>query len=323
MVDDAQRLAECRHDHPFAVLGPQPLDNGNWVVRVWMPEAERVELMVGGTAQPMATPHHPWIFEAQLPTDPGSGYQVHVLRGGIEHVAHDPWAFREEWMGELDRHLFAEGNHHHIWERMGAHVTNRNGVAGVMFCLWAPNARSVSVLGNFNSWDGRHHPMQSRLGGCWELFIPGLKPGEIYKYEVRTQDGHCYQKADPYGFRHEVRPNHGSVVEPMAGYSWGDSAWMQERDSRNPLDQPIAVYEMHLGSWMHAAADQPYIEPDGTPRPPVPAADLKPGARLLTYPELADRVIPYVKARGFTHIELMPISEHPFDGSWGYQVTGW
>ncbi|MFM8967436.1 MAG: GlgB N-terminal domain-containing protein, partial [Vulcanococcus sp.] len=323
MVDDAQRLAECRHDHPLAVLGPQPLDCGNWVVRVWMPEAERVELMVGGTAQPMATPHHPWIFEAQLPSDPGSGYQVHVLRGGIEHVAHDPWAFREEWMGELDRHLFAEGNHHHIWERMGAHVVTRNGVAGVMFCLWAPNARSVSVLGNFNGWDGRHHPMQSRLGGCWELFVPGLKPGEIYKYEVRTQAGHCYQKADPYGFRHEVRPNHGSVVEPLAGYSWADGSWMQERDSRNPLDQPIAVYEMHLGSWMHAAADQPYIEPDGTPRPPVPAADLKPGARLLTYPELADRVIPYVKARGFTHIELMPLSEHPFDGSWGYQVTGW
>ncbi|MBM5806815.1 MAG: 1,4-alpha-glucan branching enzyme, partial [Cyanobacteria bacterium M_surface_10_m2_179] len=323
MVDDAQRLAECRHHHPYAVLGPQPLESGGWAVRVWMPEAERVELMTGGTAIPMATPHHPWIFEAEVTHDPGSGYQVHVLRGGIEHVAHDPWAFREEWMGEMDRHLFAEGNHHHIWERMGAHVVSRNGVAGVMFCLWAPNARSVSVLGNFNGWDGRHHPMQARLGGCWELFIPGLKPGEIYKYEIRTQAGHCYQKADPYGFRHEVRPNNGSVVEALAGYQWGDSAWMQERDSSNPLDQPIAVYEMHLGSWMHAAADQPYIGPDGTPRPPVPAADLKPGARLLTYPELADRVIPYVKARGFTHIELMPISEHPFDGSWGYQVTGW
>ena len=248
---------------------------------------------------------------------------MHVLRGGIEHVAHDPWAFREEWMGELDRHLFAEGNHHHIWERMGAHVTNRNGVAGVMFCLWAPNARSVSVLGNFNSWDGRHHPMQSRLGGCWELFIPGLDPGTIYKYEVRSQQGHCYQKSDPYAFQAEVRPNHGSIVAPLEGYSWGDGAWMQQRDSRNPLDQPIAVYEMHLGSWMHASADEPYIQPDGTPRPPVPAADLKPGARLLTYPELADRLIPYVKARGFTHIELLPISEHPFDGSWGYQVTGW
>jgi 1,4-alpha-glucan branching enzyme len=165
--------------------------------------------------------------------------------------------------------------------------------------------------------------MQSRLGGCWELFIPGLEIGAIYKYEVRTQQGHCYQKADPYGFRHEVRPNHGSVVWPLDTYQWSDGTWMAERDGRNPLDQPVSVYEMHLGSWMHASADEPYRDADGSLRPPVPAADLKPGARFLTYPELADRVIPYVKARGFTHIELMPISEFPFDGSWGYQVTGW
>jgi 1,4-alpha-glucan branching enzyme len=323
MVQDAERLAECRHDHPFAVLGPQPLESGGWVLRVWMPEAERVELLIDGQSLPMATPNHPWIFEAPWGSDPGTAYQVRVNRGGIEHVQPDPWSFRHEWMGELDRLLFAEGNHHHIWRRMGAHVVEHNGVKGVQFCLWAPNARSVAVLGNFNGWDGRHHPMQARVGGSWELFIPGLQPGEIYKYEVRAQNGHCYQKADPYGFRHEIRPNNGSIVESLAGHQWQDSGWMQERDSRNPLDQPVSVYEMHLGSWMHGAADQPYIEADGTPRPPVPAADLKPGARLLTYPELADRVIPYVKARGFTHIELMPISEHPFDGSWGYQVTGW
>jgi 1,4-alpha-glucan branching enzyme len=324
MVQDGQRLAECRHDHPFAVLGPQPLEGGGWVVRVWMPDAERVELLLGGQILAMATPNHPWVFEAELAGNPGSNYRVRVQRGGITHETHDPWSFREEWMGELDRLLFAEGNHHHIWRKMGAHLTSRDGVAGVMFCLWAPNARSVAVLGNFNGWDGRHHPMQSRLGGCWELFVPGLGAGEIYKYEVRAQNGHCYAKADPYGFRHEVRPANGSVVQPLSEtFQWRDQAWLEQRDSRNPLDQPVAVYEMHLGSWMHAAADQPYIEPDGTPRPPVPAADLKPGARLLTYPELADRVIPYVKARGFTHIELMPISEHPFDGSWGYQVTGW
>jgi 1,4-alpha-glucan branching enzyme len=340
MVDDAHRLAECRHDHPCAVLGPQPLEDGRWVVRVWMPEAERVELLLdsthgatgltgaaglaGAAGLTMETPHHPWVFEACVDHNPGSAYQVRVLRGGISHISHDPWSFREEWMGELDRLLFAEGNHHHVWRKMGAHLTERDGVAGVMFCLWAPNARSVAVLGNFNSWDGRHHPMQGRLGGNWELFIPGLQAGEIYKYEVRAQNGHCYAKADPYGFRHEVRPANGSIVQPLgADFTWADSDWVAERDSRNPLDQPVAVYEMHLGSWMHAAADQPYIEPDGTARPPVPAADLKPGARLLTYPELADRLIPYVKARGFTHIELMPISEHPFDGSWGYQVTGW
>jgi 1,4-alpha-glucan branching enzyme len=324
MVDDATRLAECRHDHPFAVLGPQRLPEGAWVVRVWMPDAERVELLQEGQApRPMANPHHRWIFETDLDHDPGNSYRVRVLRGGIEHEAHDPWAFHHEWMGELDRHLFAEGNHHHIWQRMGAHPASHNGVAGVQFCLWAPNARSVAVLGDFNGWDGRHHPMQQRLGGGWELFIPGLSQGAIYKYEVRAQNGHCYQKADPYGFRHQVRPDNASVVAQLGGYDWQDGAWMQERDGRNPLDRPICVYEMHLGSWIHAAADQPYIEADGTPRPPVPAADLKPGARLLTYPELADKVIPYVKARGFTHIELMPISEHPFDGSWGYQVTGW
>lgn len=323
MVDDALRLAECRHDHPLAILGPQPLEGGGWVVRIWMPEAEQVELLIAGQTLAMATPNHPWVFEAATESDPGSAYQLRVRRGGIEHVQHDPWSFRHEWMGELDRLLFAEGNHHHIWRRMGAHATEHNGIAGVQFCLWAPNARSVSVLGDFNSWDGRHHPMQSRLGGSWELFIPGLKPGQIYKYEVRSPDGHCYQKADPYGFHHEIRPQTGSVVAELDTYSWSDASWMAERDNANPLDQPISVYEMHLGSWMHASADQPYIEADGSARAPVAAADLKPGARLLTYPELADRLIPYVLARGFTHIELMPISEHPFDGSWGYQVTGW
>ena len=323
MVDDALRLAECRHDHPLAILGPQPLAGGGWVVRIWMPEAEQVELLIDGQALAMATPNHPWVFEAALESDPGSTYQLRVRRGGMEHVQHDPWSFRHEWMGELDRLLFAEGNHHHIWRRMGAHATEHNGIAGVQFCLWAPNARSVSVLGDFNSWDGRHHPMQSRLGGSWELFIPGLKPGQIYKYEVRSPDGHCYQKADPYGFRHEIRPQTGSVVAELDTYSWSDASWMAERDSANPLDQPISVYEMHLGSWLHASADQPYIEADGSARAPVAAADLKPGARLLTYPELADQLIPYVLARGFTHIELMPIAEHPFDGSWGYQVTGW
>ena len=323
MVDDALRLAECRHDHPLAILGPQPLEGGGWVVRIWMPEAEQVELLIAGQTMAMATTNHPWVFEAATESDPGSAYQLRVRRGGIEHVQHDPWSFRHEWMGELDRLLFAEGNHHHIWRRMGAHATEHNGIAGVQFCLWAPNARSVSVLGDFNSWDGRHHPMQSRLGGSWELFIPGLKPGQIYKYEVRSPDGHCYQKADPYGFRHEIRPQTGSVVAELDTYSWSDASWMAERDNANPLDQPISVYEMHLGSWMHASADQPYIEADGSARAAVAAADLKPGARLLTYPELADRLIPYVLARGFTHIELMPISEHPFDGSWGYQVTGW
>ena len=322
MVQDGERLENCRHDHPFSVLGPQPGDQG-WTVRVWMPEAQKVTLLLGSKEIVTSTPNHPWIFEASTPSDPGAKYKVRVERGGITHEQHDPWAFRHEWMGEMDRHLFAEGNHHHIWQRMGAHLTQIDGISGVMFCLWAPNALSASILGDLNSWDGRHHPMQKRLGGIWELFIPGLDEGTLYKYEIRSQEGHCHQKADPYGFQHEVRPDKSSVVARLKGYNWSDAGWMQDRDSRDALDQPISVYEMHLGSWIHASADEPWIQPDGQPRAPVPAADMKPGARLLTYAELSDRLIPYVKERGFTHIELMPITEHPFDGSWGYQVTGW
>ena len=323
MVQDSQRLAECRHNHPFSLLGPQQLESGQWIVRAWVPEAETAELILDGERLSMQTPHHPWVFEAQCSRNPGHNYKLKVRRGGLEHEQFDPWAFRHEWMGEMDRHLFAEGNHHHIWRRMGAHQCQQGGIQGVMFCLWAPNALTVSVIGNLNSWDGRYHPMQQRLGGIWELFVPELEEGHFYKYEIRTQDGHCYQKADPYGFQHEVRPDTSSIVSHLDGFQWNDDAWISSRDKRNPLDQPISVYEMHLGSWIHAAADDPFIEADGTPRPPVPAADLKPGARLLTYPELADRLIPYVKEQGFSHIELMPITEHPFDGSWGYQVTGW
>ena len=322
MVQDAHRLAECRHDHPFSVLGPQSTDDGP-VVRVWMPEADSVTLLLEGREIEMTRPHHDWVFEASVDQQPGSDYRIRVHRGGITHEQHDPWAFRGEWMGEMDRHLFAEGNHHHIWQRMGAHSCERDGVAGVMFCLWAPHASSVGLIGDLNSWDGRHHPMQMRMGGIWELFIPGMAIGSLYKYEIRTQEGHCYQKADPYGFQHEVRPDNSSIVSTLDGFNWTDASWMQARDSSNPLDQPISVYEMHLGSWMHGSVDQPWIQADGTPRAAVPAADMKPGARLLTYAELADRLIPYVKERGFTHIEVMPITEHPFDGSWGYQVTGW
>ncbi len=322
MEEEGVRLAECRHDHPFAILGPQ-IHNETWIIRTWMPEASSVNLLWQGKEHEMTNPNHPWVYEYVLPKNPGNSYQIKVLRGGIEHIQHDPWSFRQEWMGEIDRHLFAEGNHHHIWTKMGAHLIKQNEIEGVMFCLWAPNARSVSVIGDLNSWDGKHHPMQSREGGIWELFIPGLKESSLYKYEIRSQKGHCYKKADPYGFQHEVRPATSSIVTRTNSYKWSDKDWIQQRDKSNPIDQPISVYEMHLGSWMHASTDEPFKEENGTDRSPVPAADMKPGTRLLTYQELAEKIVPYVKERGFTHIELLPITEHPFDGSWGYQVTGW
>ncbi|AAZ57512.1 glycogen branching enzyme [Prochlorococcus marinus str. NATL2A] len=322
LKDDGQRLSECRHESPFSILGPQPFKD-KWIIRIWMPEASQVELVTQQTKIKLQNPNHEWIFEGVLEKDPGTDYQIKVNRGGIEHVQHDPWSFRKEWMGEIDRHLFAEGNHHHIWRKMGAHLTEIDKKKGVMFCLWAPHAKSVSVIGDLNSWDGRHHPMQKRLGGIWELFIPGLSEGDLYKYEIRTEKGHCYEKADPYGFQHEVRPAKSSVISKIDSFQWSDQSWISNRDNRDPLEQPISVYEMHLGSWMHASSDDPFINSNGEHRAPVPAADMKPGSRLLTYKELANKVIPYVKERGFTHIELMPISEHPFDGSWGYQVTGW
>ena len=322
LKDDGQRLSECRHESPFSILGPQPFKD-KWIIRIWMPEASEVELITQQTKIKLENPNHEWIFEGVLEKDPGTDYQIKVNRGGIEHVQHDPWSFRKEWMGEIDRHLFAEGNHHHIWRKMGAHLTEIDKKQGVMFCLWAPHAKSVSVIGDLNSWDGRHHPMQKRLGGIWELFIPGLSEGDLYKYEIRTEKGHCYEKADPYGFQHEVRPAKSSVISKIDSFQWNDQSWISNRDNRDPLEQPISVYEMHLGSWMHASSDDPFINSNGEHRAPVPAADMKPGSRLLTYKELANKVIPYVKERGFTHIELMPISEHPFDGSWGYQVTGW
>ena len=322
LKDDGQRLSECRHESPFSILGPQPFKD-KWIIRIWMPEASQVELITQQTKIKLQNPNHEWIFEGVLEKDPGNDYQIKVNRGGIEHVQHDPWSFRKEWMGEIDRHLFSEGNHHHIWRKMGAHLTEIDKKQGVMFCLWAPHAKSVSVIGDLNSWDGRHHPMQKRLGGIWELFIPGLSEGDLYKYEIRTEKGHCYEKADPYGFQHEVRPAKSSVISKIDSFQWNDQSWISNRDNRDPLEQPISVYEMHLGSWMHASSDDPFINSNGEHRAPVPAADMKPGSRLLTYKELANKVIPYVKERGFTHIELMPISEHPFDGSWGYQVTGW
>ena len=171
MADEGKRLSDCRNDNPLGVLGPQPFED-KWAVRVWMPEADQVSLLLNEQQISLTNRNHPWIFETHLDENPGSNYQVNILRGGINHTQFDPWAFRNEWMGEIDRHLFAEGNHHHIWRRMGAHLTTIEGIDGVMFCLWAPHALSVSVIGEMNTWDGRHHPMQKRLGGIWELFIP-------------------------------------------------------------------------------------------------------------------------------------------------------
>jgi 1,4-alpha-glucan branching enzyme len=326
--DQIDRIVWNQHHDPFEILGPHQVQNNGksvWVVRAYLPRASAAWVVCPEERKEysMHSVHHPNFFECVLEKEELANYQLRVQEGEHERVIYDPYAFRSPLLTDFDIHLFAEGNHHRIYEKLGAHLTEINGVQGVYFAVWAPNARNVSVLGDFNQWDGRDHQMRIRNNGIWELFIPGLTAGVTYKYEVKNQAGHIYEKTDPYGFQQEVRPKTASIVADLNAYTWNDQDWMEQRRHSDPLLRPISVYEVHLGSWMHGSYDDPARTPDGQIIPPVAVADLKPGARFLTYRELADRLIPYVKELGFTHIELLPISEHPFDGSWGYQVTGY
>lgn len=204
---------------------------------------------------------------------------------------------------DFDLHLIGEGTHYKNYEKLGAHVREVNGVKGVHFAVWAPNAEAVCVIGDFNRWDGNNHKMMM-LGssGTWEIFIPGLSEGEIYKFNIQTKNGEVLEKADPYAFSSEIRPKSASIVHDIDKYTWNDSVWMTEREKRNALDAPISMYEVHLGSWMRVPED---------------------GNRYLTYRELAKKLAGYVKDMGYTHVQLMPVTEHPLDASWGYQTIGY
>ena len=205
-------------------------------------------------------------------------------------------------LSDGDLHLFAEGKHYQIYEKLGCHLITHNGVDGAFFAVWAPNAKRVSVVGDFNRWDGRRHPMRMRgMSGVWELFIPDLKEGTLYKFELKTQLSHLYLKTDPYAFYCQQRPENASVIVNIDRFAWTDQEWIVQREQEEPLKTPVSIYEVHPGSWMREGKDN----------------------RFLTYRELAEKLIPYVKEMGFTHIELLPIAEHPLDESWGYQVTGY
>jgi 1,4-alpha-glucan branching enzyme len=326
--DQIERIVWNQHHDPFEILGPHQLQqNGHsvWVVRAYLPNADAAWVICPEERQeyPMQVVHHPHFFEVLLDIPELTNYQLRVKEGDHERVIYDPYAFRSPLLTDFDVHLFAEGNHHRIYEKLGAHVTEVNGVKGTYFAVWAPNARNVSVLGDFNWWDGRKHQMRRIDNGIWELFIPESGVGDRYKFEIKNNEGHIYEKSDPYGFQQEVRPKTASVVTDLDSYKWNDQDWMETRRQIDTLTKPISIYEVHLGSWLHASSTEPAKRPDGEIEPAVIVADLKPGARFLTYRELAERLIPYVKELGFTHIELMPIAEHPFDGSWGYQVTGY
>ncbi len=208
-----------------------------------------------------------------------------------------------DWLSNFDRYLISEGTHERAYEKLGAHLARFDGVDGVVFAVWAPNARQVAVVGDFNDWNSGLHPMHSSNAGIWTLFIPGLSEFCVYKYRITAQNHEQFDKADPFGFAMEERPRTGSVVADLARHQWRDEAWISDRPRRQSLDAPISIYEVHLGSWRRET------DPDW-------------GQRYLSYRELAATLIPYVKEMGYTHIELLPIAEYPFDGSWGYQVLG-
>jgi 1,4-alpha-glucan branching enzyme len=326
--EQIDRIVWNQHDDPFEVLGPHRFEQEgktSWIVRAYLPNAEAAWVVRPEERMeyPMQAVHHPHFFEATIETPELANYQLRIKEGEHERVSYDPYAFRSPLLTDFDLHLFAEGNHHRIYEKLGAHATEIDGVKGVYFAVWAPNARNVSLLGDFNYWDGRKHQMRKSSTGVWDLFIPGLDVGERYKYEIKNYDGHIYEKSDPFGFQQEVRPKTASIVADLDAYQWNDADWMEHRRHTDPLTHPISVYEVHLGSWLNASAAEPAKLPNGETEPVVVVSELRPGARFLTYRELAHKLIPYVKELGFTHVELLPIAEHPFDGSWGYQVTGY
>lgn len=230
-------------------------------------------------------------------------YRVKVqFYNGDIHIYTDPYSFLPV-LTDFDLHLFSEGTHHTIYEKLGAHIMEINKVKGVHFAVWAPNAKAVSIIGNFNAWDNRRHQMRVLGGsGVWEIFIPEIEEGEIYKFMIKTQHNHLLEKADPYAYAAELRPKTGSVVYDIHHYEWSDKEWVMKRQESQNLEKPMSIYEVHLASWRRRPEE---------------------GNRFLTYRELAHELADYVKYMGYTHVELMPVAEHPFDGSWGYQVTGY
>ena len=305
--DAIAAVAAGTSDDPFAVLGRHAASHDNRpavVIRTSQPAAVAVDLvMTDGTVHP-AQRRAGTIFEIIIPLD---GLEPHELgyrflvheQGGTREVV-DPYQYGQV-LEEFDLHLFSEGTHYRAWEKFGSHRLTIGSVTGVHFAVWAPNAQRVSVVGDFNHWDGRAHPMRKLVpSGVWEIFIPGVPDGAHYKYEVRNTAGHLVQKADPYAQRFEVPPDNASVIWTEGAYTWGDTEWMHDREWLGGWhDRPMAVYEVHLGSWRRAH-----------------------GGRSLSYRELAETLVPYVREMGFTHLELLPVMEHPFAGSWGYQVIG-
>ena len=326
-IKEVQKIIKSEHNDPFSILGMHqvevPVDSitkdktkirdkveapavkKGIVVRALIPNAQEVYVVDTKNKDKkfkMDKLSEEGFFEIALFNR--KNFFKYVLRvvdfsGNVQEIT-DPYSFLPI-VTEYDLYLFNQGTNHKIYEKMGAHVCEIDGIKGVLFVVWAPTAKRVSVVGSFNHWDGRRHQMRN-LGcsGVWEIFIPEMSEGEVYKYEIKTHDNKVMLKADPYAFYAEIKPATASIVFDINDYQWNDQAWVEERQRSNLFEKPTSIYEVHLGSWLRGE--------DG---------------RYLTYREYADKLIRYVKAMGYTHIELMPVCEHPYDGSWGYQITGY
>ena len=318
-IDSAtiEALVIARHADPFAVLGPHRVGDVA-VVRAMLPSAVSVEVVAAGDGRSLGTLtriHDTGLFEGTVGSlasnDGRPGYRLRVTWPAADgntviHEMDDPYAFGP-LLGELDLHLIAEGRHHRLGDALGGHATVRQGVEGTRFAVWAPNAQRVSVVGDFNGWDGRRHAMRRHLeAGVWVLFIPALAPGERYQYEiVGAHGGLLPLKADPVALMTELSPGTASIVPDPADFEWTDAQWMRERGARHEPSAPLSIYEVHAGSWLRDMA-----------------VDAAHGGRSLDWHELGNRLIPYAKSMGFTHLEFLPIMEFPFGGSWGYQPLG-
>jgi len=305
---ELERLLRGEHHDPHSILGAHPLDEPDRrtvTIRALHPDAVGVEVCLeNGQAFPMEPIQPRGIFVAQITGQRWPFFYRLRFRfpDGTIWEEFDPYRFPPT-LGEMDLYLSGEGTHHRLYERLGGHAREVEGISGVSFAVWAPNARGLSVVGDFNFWNGRLYPMRS-LGasGIWEIFLPGVEEGVRYKYEIRGADGSLRVKSDPYAFAAELRPHTASIVRNIEHYSWGDEEWVRARASRNPRHEPMTIYEVHLGSWKRVPEE---------------------GNRWLTYREIAPLLVEHVKKFGFTYIELLPVAEHPLDASWGYQVTGY
>jgi 1,4-alpha-glucan branching enzyme len=299
---EIERLLSLRHPDPHAILGIHP-DGDGVVIRAYRPGAHAIAAIVDSVVTPMKPCGASGLFHAVFADrDQLFPYQLRVIYpDGSSITFDDPYRFLPT-LGETDRHLWNEGRHERIHEKLGGHVHRADEVTGVAFAVWGPNAEGVSVVGDFNAWDGRTHMMRS-LGssGIWELFVPGLTAGERYKFEIRRAGGGLALKTDPFAAATEAPPPTASIVY-QSSYQFADVDWMKSRRERDIVRSPMAIYELHLGSWRR-----------------VPEEDYRP----LTYREIAPRLAAYIEDLGFTHVEMMPVMEHPFSGSWGYQVTGY